>query len=74
MMFLINGFIISDIDECMMNMDNCDNQTTFCFNVFGIFDCLCLFGYINPNGTSCQRKLNLICLSFTHFSSSSAVL
>ena len=46
-----------DIDECEMGTDNCDNQTTFCNNSFGEFDCLCLSGYIDPNGTSCQRKL-----------------
>ena len=51
--------IFSDIDECEVSTDNCDNQTTFCLNTLGNFDCLCLSGYINPNGTSCDRKLNL---------------
>ena len=41
-------------------MDDCDNQTTYCFNTFGGFDCLCLSGYIDPNGMSCQRKLSYV--------------
>ena len=49
-----------DIDECETNLDNCDDQSTFCFNTYGKFDCLCLSGYINPNGSSCQRKLSWV--------------
>ena len=48
-----------DVDECELNIDNCENDTTICSNTIGYFECLCLPGYINPNGTSCQRKLNL---------------
>ena len=46
-----------DIDECALGMDNCENDTTFCVNTIGYFECLCLPGYVDPNGTSCQRKL-----------------
>ena len=56
--------ILLDIDECELKMDDCDNQTTYCFNTFGGFDCLCLSGYINPNGMSCQRKLLIKSVSF----------
>ena len=60
-MILSNTIVlfILDVDECEVSTDNCDNQTTFCLNTFGNFDCLCLSGYINPNGTSCERELNL---------------
>ena len=52
--------ILLDIDECAINTHDCDNLTTFCSNTFGNFDCLCLSGYVNPNGTSCDRKPKLI--------------
>ena len=59
-----NHFVIIilflDIDECAINTHDCDNLTTFCSNNFGNFDCLCLSGYVNPNGTSCDRKPKLI--------------
>ena len=48
-----------DIDECELGMDDCENGTTFCSNTIGFFECLCQPGYIDPNGTSCQRKLSL---------------
>ena len=50
-------FILSlDIDECTMMLDNCNDQTTVCFNTLGSFDCVCRDGYVNPNGSSCQRN------------------
>ena len=46
----------TDIDECALNMDNCDDQTTLCSNNFGSFECVCLVGYHDLNGGICQRE------------------
>ena len=46
----------TDIDECALNIDNCDDQTTLCSNNFGSFDCVCLVGYHILSGTVCQRE------------------
>ena len=50
-------FCNTDINECILNMDNCDDQTTLCSNNFGSFDCVCRVGYHNLSGNTCQREL-----------------
>ena len=42
----------SDVDECMLNVDDCDDQA-MCNNTPGSFSCFCKSGWTG-NGTSCE--------------------
>ena len=42
----------SDVDECMLNVDDCDDQA-MCNNAPGSFSCSCNIGWTG-NGTSCE--------------------
>ena len=48
---LIWIIFISDIDECLMDTDNCDENAA-CANVIGNFECSCNDGY-SGDGVSC---------------------
>ena len=45
---------ISDINECTLNIHNCDSNAT-CTNFNGGFNCNCNIGY-SGNGTFCEGK------------------
>jgi hypothetical protein len=46
------NYFISDIDECSLNTDGCDQ---LCINTFGSFICSCLDGYgLNKDNKSCD--------------------
>ena len=49
-------FYNTDVDECILNLDNCDDQTALCSNNFGSYECICLNGYYNISGNRCQRE------------------
>ena len=54
-----------DVDECFMAaieaIDLCEsNQNSQCVNTEGSFDCSCVPGYIDVNGT-CERELKYTC-------------
>jgi len=46
-----NGISCADIDECLLNTDNCDANAT-CTNTTGSFSCACNMGY-SGNGVTC---------------------
>ena len=46
-------YVISDIDECELQIDNCEQH---CINIQGSFKCECRPGY-TKNGTKCQGKV-----------------
>jgi hypothetical protein len=45
---------VSDINECLENMDNCHDNAT-CSNNEGSFACQCIQGYTG-DGTNCEGK------------------
>ena len=47
-------FIISDIDECTVELDNCD-MNAVCTNTIGDFTCECMAGFTG-DGVSCIGK------------------
>ena len=40
-----------------MDTDDCNDTSTNCTNIPGSFDCVCLPGYHEPDGQSCQRMI-----------------
>ena len=40
----LNTSYHTDIDECELNMDNCDSNAD-CTDTIGSFNCTCVFGY-----------------------------
>ena len=48
---------LSDIDECVTNMDNCDDNA-MCTDNEGGFMCMCNAGF-SGNGTMCTGKHNV---------------
>ena len=49
--------IISDIDECALNTDNC-NANAACADTEGSFTCTCNQGY-EGNGVTCTSMISL---------------
>ena len=49
--------LVSDIDECQENTDNCHNNAT-CSNNEGSFDCQCIQGYTG-DGTDCAGTVQV---------------
>uniref|UniRef100_A0A0N5BUC2 Cubilin n=1 Tax=Strongyloides papillosus TaxID=174720 RepID=A0A0N5BUC2_STREA len=47
-----------DIDECLLEMDYCDKETTSCSNIPGGYDCLCKDGYGIPK--KCKESSKII--------------
>ncbi len=50
-----NGISCADIDECLLNTDNCDANAT-CANTAGSFSCTCNAGYAG-NGVTCVANI-----------------
>ena len=48
---------LSDISECEVDLDNCDQQAT-CTNNLGSYSCACNAGWTG-DGFSCQGKNNM---------------
>ena len=46
--------IPTDIDECVLGTDNCDDNAT-CTNTMGSFECECLPGYTG-DGVTCEGQ------------------
>ena len=55
--------IVIDIDECLTDMDNCDDMSrATCSNTIGSFDCACNTGYAG-DGTVCTGGVIIISTS-----------
>ncbi|XP_072014975.1 uncharacterized protein [Amphiura filiformis] len=39
-----------DLNECDLQIDNCDRQSELCVNLYGSFECHCLSGFKEENG------------------------
>jgi hypothetical protein len=50
--FTGDGLSCVDIDECTLNLDNCDDDNADCANTEGSFACTCHTGYTG-NGVTC---------------------
>ena len=52
-------FFLSDIDECALDTDGCDQG---CINTHGSFQCNCSEGYLlNEDGFTCDGNLSDYC-------------
>jgi hypothetical protein len=56
---------VSDINECKINPESCDNETQICESLLGSFKCSCRSGYeledgisTNDQTISCRRKVS----------------
>ena len=53
-------FSSSDVDECVTNMHNCDDNAT-CINTVGSFHCMCNMGYSGiGNEGNCTSKISAV--------------
>ena len=51
-------YFSKDIDECKMNLDNCESE---CVNLIGSFECTCFDGYKLINSNKCEKgKVKII--------------
>lgn len=55
-------FVEKDIDECIEQTDNCDNNA-HCYNTDGGFACICKDGFIG-DGVNCEGSIKIIELIF----------
>ena len=46
------NYVLSDIDECEIETDECDDFHAVCTNTFGSYDCTCIVGF-SGNGRTC---------------------
>lgn len=50
----LRDLVFSDVDECELNTDGCDNM---CTNTVGSFECSCRSGFqLSPNGRTCLGR------------------
>ena len=54
--------LYTDIDECSLGIDNCDNNAV-CINTVGSFECICLPGFTG-DGVTCT---GLVCSVFDNW-------
>ncbi|XP_061211196.1 pro-epidermal growth factor isoform X4 [Neopsephotus bourkii] len=52
--FLMAEIMVSDIDECAVNMDRCNRNVSVCINTEGGYVCKCLEGYTG-DGVHCYE-------------------
>ena len=58
-------FILTDVDECALQTDNCHPNFAMCMNTAGSFDCSCNSGFTG-NGVDCtgmHTHVHGLCLS-----------
>ena len=55
---LIITSVSSDIDECVTNIHDCDENAE-CFNIFGSYNCTCSNGFTG-DGNTCTGMVNLV--------------
>ena len=58
--YLILSYLIPDIDECELGLDNC-LPNAICINTIGSFECICPPGFTGDGINACDGILYTIC-------------
>ena len=53
-------FPYTDVDECCLELDNCDSNNATCTNTIGSFECECVHGFTG-DGVTCEGQYFTYC-------------